>query len=349
MELFCNDAELKRLRDHVRGYTTAFRILLAGAVILFLVLCLMIRTENAEKIHHILIISTAVTGWICIGLYIWGIRDNRRQLGHLEMLRNGEKEVREGRITLTREVIQIPKSIRIRKVLLDTGDEKPERLNLDERWVSRMAADGTPVQLAVTHNYIAGMESPHYTAGSNRPQQKASRSDIFRRIAAFIPLAAAWALAAVFISSFVFYQITDTDPANKITIYMDGEVAGESVLAARLEKGMGHSVRMVQIRSFRYFMFGTEILKTGDLYIIPDSELEQYKDWIIQDAEGMIMFDPEAGISVAGEVFRYLQEGKEPEVFRLYTGAGSPHLQDGLARKAAEILLTDEAEKEKKP
>ena len=104
-----------------------------------------------------------------------------------------------------------------------------------------------------------------------------------------------------------------------------------------------------QIRSFRYFMFGTEILKTGDLYIIPDSELEQYKDWIIQDAEGMIMFDPEAGISVAGEVFRYLQEGKEPEVFRLYTGAGSPHLQDGLARKAAEILLTDEAEKEKKP
>ena len=74
MELFCNDAELKRLRDRVRGYTTAFRILLAGAVILFLVLCLMIRTENAEKIHHILIIfgGSGITGdswgiWRCCG------------------------------------------------------------------------------------------------------------------------------------------------------------------------------------------------------------------------------------------------------------------------------------------
>ena len=204
MDVFCNDTELKRFQCRGKRYTAAFRILLAADVILFVLLCRMIRTENAEKIHWVLIISTAVIGWICIGLNIFGMREARRQLGHLEMLRNGEKELREGRITLTREVIQIPQSIRIRKVLLDTGEEKLERLNLDERWVSRMPADGTMVQLAVTHGYIAGMKTVQPDEGTDRERHGTQPSGALRKAVAFIPLMVIWAMAAVFISSFVF-------------------------------------------------------------------------------------------------------------------------------------------------
>ena len=36
----------------------------------------------------------------------------------------------------------------------------------------------------------------------------------------------------------------------------------------------------------------------------------------------------------------------EPEVFRLYIGAASPHREDGMARRAAELLISVEEEKE---
>ena len=53
-----------------------------------------------------------------------------------------------------------------------------------------------------------------------------------------------------------------------------------------------------------------------------------------------MMADPDSGISVAGEYFRYNEGEKEPSVFRLYNGLKSVHAEDGLAEKAAELLTT---------
>ena len=147
-----------------------------------------------------------------------------------------------------------------------------------------------------------------------------------------LPLLGIWALAAFFFSSFVFYQITDTDPVHKLTLYVDGEVRNEAQLAARLEKGLGEPIRMV----------GSEALKTADLYIVPDSDREQYADWFAPGGEGLPVYDPEAGVSVAGTWILYAPE----ETYRLYIGAGSPHLTDGLAQQGAELLMKLNTEEE---
>lgn len=335
MELFCNDAELKRREEREKRCSAAFLILAGCTLAVFIILCTQVRTDNASAMHLALILSTAVLGWGCILLYMLGVKESRTQLGHLKMLREGEKEILEGRLTVTDESIQIPKSIRIRKILLDTGEEEKLRLNLDEAWVSRMPPEGSLVRLTMAHSYVAGIEVPERAEG---PAPKTGK-DKLRKAGALIPLLGIWALAAVFVSSFVFYQITDTDPSHKITVYIDGQVRNETALAVRMEKELKGRVRMVQVHPFKYFMFGEDVLRSGDVLIIPDSHMEEYAEWVAPGEEGRVVFDPETGMAVAGEYVVYTPEEEAPETWRLYLGVLSPHLEDGLAREAADILI----------
>ena len=73
-----------------------------------------------------------------------------------------------------------------------------------------------------------------------------------KKIGQLIPLLGVWLLVAVIFGSFVFYQITDTDPAHKLTLYVDGEVRNEAQLAALLEKELPEPIRMVQVHPFSY-------------------------------------------------------------------------------------------------
>ncbi|MCR5566992.1 MAG: hypothetical protein K6F61_09070 [Clostridiales bacterium] len=339
MEWFCTEKDRAALEKRGRKLTAVFRILAASAVIAFIVLCFLIRTENAQRMHLVLIAVMALTGWVCIMIRQLGIKENRMQLGHLKMLCEGEKDFIEGRITLTGESVQIPKSIRIRKILLNADSEEPVRLNLDEEWISRIPPDGSRVRLAVAHSYVAGLETLEEAPGKRSENRIAVR---LRSWAKLIPLLGIWLLAAVIFGSFVFYQITDTDPAHKITIYVDGTVRNEAQLAARLEKELPDSIRMVQIHPFSYAMFGSAALKGADLFIVPDSDRDQFADWFVPAAEGVPVYEPGAGISVAGTWILYQPD----ETYRLYTGAGSPHLEDGLAYRAAELLTMLKTDKE---
>ena len=343
MEWFCTEEDRSALEKRERTLTAAFRVLAAASAAAFVVLCLLVNTENAPVMHLVIIGATALLGWACIALRQLGVREARTQLGHMDMLREGEKSFREGRITLTRESVQIPKSIRIRKVLLDEGGEEPARLNLDEKWASRLPPDGSLVRLALAHSYIAGAEVLEKASG----ERSGSGSPAgLRKVSKLIPLLGIWAVAAVIFGSFVFYRITDTVPAHKITVYVDAPVTGGAQLAARLEKGLPDPIRMVQVRPFTYAMFGSAELKGAYLFIVPDSDKGRFEDWFSPGGEVAVVRDPQTDVSVAGAWFLY-QPG---ETYRLYTGAGSAHLEDGLARREADLLLSlTEPEKEETP
>ncbi len=340
MEWFSTEAELSAWKSRDKRLTAAFRILIVLSLIAFIVLCLLVHTENANTLHLVLMAVTVVMGWICIIVYQLGIKEARTQAGHLDMLLKGEKDFREGRINLTRETIRIPKSIRIRKVLLDSEEEEPTRLNLDERWISRMPPDGSRVRLALAHSYIAGVETLEQAPAEK--SNDASRRPARLQWGKLLPLLGIWALVAVFFSSFVFYQITDTVPANKLTLYIDGEVQNETRLAVLLEKGLPSPIRMVQVHPFTYAMFGSDALRAADLYIVPDNDLEQFADWFAPGEESVLVHDPESGVSVADTWILYTPE----ETYRLDLGAASAHLEDGLARQGAELLMNLKTEEE---
>ena len=349
MELFCTDEEWIRCKTREKRYTWLFRILAGITPVLFLVLCFFIRTGNRQAMHAALLLSTGIVGGAAVAVRVLLTVPARRELSHLEMLRNGSKEILEGILTVSPESVRIPKSVRVRRVILETGAERPALLNVDERWVGRMPPDGSSVRLVTVHSYIAGVETLRQAAGSSpEPRKRSAVRTFFRHVSAVFPLLVLWTFAVLIFGSFIFYQITDTAPKNKITLYMDGETVHEDQLAEQLEKQLPSPVRMVRIHPFSYQMFGAEELKNADLFIIPDSHKAQYESWLVPDDPGRLMFDPDSGLTVAGEWFCYSPAGEEAEPFRLYLGAGSAHLEDGLAAQAAELLasMTGETKEE---
>ena len=147
------------------------------------------------------------------------------------------------------------------------------------------------------------------------------------------------------VTGFVFNQITDTAPANKIVIYADCEVQNAPETAEKLEKALNGTVRMVKIHPFSYALFDSVRLRQADLYLVPDSHLAEYREWFTAE-DGIPFFDSGNGKAAAKDCFLYAPA----ETYRLYTGAESVHLDDGLARRAAELLLSiNDTAKEETP
>ena len=195
------------------------------------------------------------------------------------------------------------------------------------------------MRLALVHSYIAGVDTLESGSADGGASRRPAR---IKKIGQLIPLLGVWLLVAVIFGSFVFYQITDTDPAHKLTLYVDGEVRNEAQLAALLEKELPEPIRMVQVHPFSYAMFGSDALRAADLYIVPDSEKEQYADWFAPGEEALTVCDPGGAVSVAGSWILYAPG----ETYRLYIGAYSAHLSDGLARRGAEVLMALETKEE---
>ena len=360
MDFFCTDGEWQAAERKERRLTLIYRILLILTPLIFIVLCLLVRTGNARIMHPVMLSVTGVLGAAAIIVYLLFLRPTRQEKRHMDMLRNGEKEILEGRITVTGESFRIPKSVRVCRVILEEGEEaepsmpasieeerRPALLSIDERWACRLPADGTKVRLAAVHNYIAGMEAAAPDPARQAEGRKVSPARRFFRGASLVtaPLVM-WAFFVLIFGSFVFYQITDTAAEKKITIYMDGAMTGEDQLAARLEEMMPEPIRMVKIHPFSYVMFGGNELRSADIFIVPDSRAHNYEGWF-ESGESRIVYDPENGRAVAGDTFLYTADGKN-ETWRLYIGAESVHREDGLARQAAEKLISTE-EKEKTP
>lgn len=176
----------------------------------------------------------------------------------------------------------------------------------------------------------------------------------FKKILSLLPLLILWAMLSIFLWGFVFSHITDTDPAHKITLCVDGEVPRATDLAVLMEEKLEDAVRMVKVRPFSYAMFNTNTLTEADLFLVPASHIEEYLDWFAPlppeyaEKEGAWMLD---GVPYgyraekpASEFIAY--DTEECGDYYLLFGIQSVHLNenenavDNLAVTAAEILLS---------
>lgn len=348
MERFLNEEAVQHSKARVRRYKRIFCALAMLALVFFVVLCLLTRTGNARIMLYAATAGMVLAGWGLIVLWQFAVEPAQAEERHLTGLAGLEPETREGRIRMTGDVFRIPRSVRVRKVRLDTETESLS-LNLNAQLTDRMPPDGSLVRTEIARKFITGLEVLEAgTQPAVRPESsrlgKAARA--FGRF--FLP-AVLWAMLALLFTGFVFNQITDTVPANKIVIYADCELRNAPKLAEKLEKALDGQVRMVKIHPFAYAMFDSARLKQADLYIVPDSHKTEYQEWFLPE-EGLVLYDPASGQETAGAWFLYVPEGGTPEPFRLYSGSHSVHLEDGLARRAAELLVSiTESEKEETP
>ena len=334
MERFLNEETIQGSRTRVRRVKRVLYGLVILTAALFTALCLLTHTGNARTMLFLTMASTVLPGWGIIALWLFAAEPMKAEEQHLTGLAAVEPESREGLFFLDSDVFRIPKSVRVRKVRLETDDDTLS-LNLNDKLTDKMPPDGSRVRVRIARKFITGLEVLE-SGPAEAPRRKSSGArKIFHALGRFFLPAVLWAMMAALVTGFVFNQITDTSPENKIVLYADCELQNAPVLAEKLEKALDGAVRMVKIHPFSYAMFDSDRLKQADLYIIPDSRAEEYRDWIMP-GNGFPAYDPVSGQAVAEDCFLYDQA----ETYRLYIGNASVHLEDGLARKASELLLS---------
>ena len=350
MRTFCSQETLALRQKKTRRYAAVFGALCLLTLLIYIAECLLTRTGNMAAMLRASYASTIGLGFLCIVFYCCVLRPSRREQVHLEGLLSRTPEIREGTFTLTSASFQIPKSVRVCTVLLDTG-EGTLSLNLDEAWTGFAPPDGSLVRVQAVRKFITGIEVLKEAPLPDRPPRRSvsGKKGVLPQALALFPALVLWVMLVLVFGGFIFNQITDTAPKNKIVLYADCGLQNAPELAEKLEKELGGAVRMVKIHPFTYAMFDTARISRGDLYLVPDSHREEYRKWFTPD-EGLVLYDPASGFSAADAYFLYVPEGSSPEPYRLYTGAGSVHLEDGLARRTAELLLAAcETPKEETP
>ncbi len=173
-----------------------------------------------------------------------------------------------------------------------------------------------------------------------------------RRLTDILPLMLLWLMLSAFLWSKVFMGLTDAAPQNKITLFVDARIPQDTALAVELEKTAREGISMVKVHSFTYAMMSDDALSTADLYIVPQSHIEEYKAWFAPLPEEMLSLGETLAVNDApcglliydgqeGAAAQYITYGDLPgEKYYLFFGVNSVHLDDGAAAAYAKTLLT---------
>ena len=104
------------------------------------------------------VLSSILGGWIVIYLYNNPVKDLRYELGHAQMLLDGERETLEGVLALSRQRMRIRGSIRFYPLILTDGDETRRSKVIASRADALRAMEGKRLRLYVVNGYVAAWE-----------------------------------------------------------------------------------------------------------------------------------------------------------------------------------------------
>ena len=172
-----------------------------------------------------------------------------------------------------------------------------------------------------------------------------------RNIWSQLPIYLVWLILSAVLWGWIFTLLTDTSPEKKVTLFAEVDYIEDDALSAELERTMPEGLRMIQVHPFSYSMFQESTLLGADLYIVPGSSFESYRDsfaplpqgtaadLIIDGVPyGLLVYDASADTGAARDHIRYTTEGEKDDYY-LFLGSGSPHLDDGKAWAVAQAFM----------
>ncbi len=105
-----------------------------------------------------------------------------------------------------------------------------------------------------------------------------------------------WALISAIFWAWIFTLVTDTTRDKKVVLYADVPALSDRSLAIELEKELPDGIKMVQIHAFSYAAFDTEAVNLADLYILTESEMDEYAEQLCVIPEtgtrGILLHEP---------------------------------------------------------
>lgn len=101
----------------------------------------------------------------------------------------------------------------------------------------------------------------------------------YKRIMHLVPLMLFWLMMTVFFWSWIFTFLTDAPRDEKIVLFIECNVPGNTYIASKLEELPSENVCLVQVRPFSYSMMSSEDIRNSDLYIVSESGFNEYFEW----------------------------------------------------------------------
>ena len=155
VELYGDD-NLAQLEWRIKRWSVLLFALTAVALASCVGMIAFTNTGNAVRMEVFVIILSTLVGWIVIYASVFVVTMSRRELAHANMLRNDERQMVKGAVTVTDERIRIKRSITVRRVEVRT-DGALHRLLVCETRAAALAAAGTDA-LYTVHGYVAAYE-----------------------------------------------------------------------------------------------------------------------------------------------------------------------------------------------
>lgn len=174
-----------------------------------------------------------------------------------------------------------------------------------------------------------------------------------------LPVMLLWAVMTAFFWNWIFNLITNVPPSQTISLFADVTEMREVPLAAKLEEDLPDGIRKVKAHPFTYAMVNGGALRAADLFLIPASDAETYRDWFsplpdkfrdrasLFDADGLplgiLVESSETGNE--NPYLTFIPPDRNPEAYYLVFGASSlhnpenPDAVDTAALDLAESLL----------
>lgn len=184
-----------------------------------------------------------------------------------------------------------------------------------------------------------------------------------KRLWNLIPAMILWGMLSVFLWGWIFTFLTDTQPENKLTLFIDAAVTDGTGLAVQLEETLlDDTISMVKVYPFTYAMLDSEPLRQSDAYLVRASHVEEYREWfapwsvgfsakdgsddalLLLDGApyGIRVYDAATGTGIAQAFIDYHDPALPDEDYYLMLGKASLHLtanEGGLDDRA--ILLAE--------
>ncbi len=156
--VFYFHTEIAHRQKRIRCWRAVLCTVAVAALAGCIVCCCLSTTATAAKMEQTAVLISNMAGWFVIYGLTAQLQPLRYALQHESNVLHTDWETVTGRITVEKERLQIPKSIAIYKVSVDTGEEV-RRLNVRADKAALLSGyDGRALALQTAYGYITAFE-----------------------------------------------------------------------------------------------------------------------------------------------------------------------------------------------
>ena len=167
-----------------------------------------------------------------------------------------------------------------------------------------------------------------------------------------------WAILSGVFWAWMVFRVTDALPKNKVVLYADLYEIDRTAVETAVEDELPEGIRFLEVDLFDDMLFQPNTLLLGDLYLVPESKVEEYLASFLPldrslypgatfyesegEAYGVCVYDEAAGVAVAAEYITYFP-GEKCYLFlnrdSKHVGEQNPESYDAAAVALSQAFL----------